>query len=180
MARIAVSPGHLRCYECKQEKPVDSFAFGGPKHREGRQSSCRECKRIRSKNTQSWKREDQKQRMANYYQENKEARKAYNAAYGKANPDVKKQSRQKRRALEQGCINVEVIYVGKLYERDQGICQICRQEASWFAEPLYRPSVDHIIPLSKGGTHTWDNIQLAHVLCNTRKHAKLPEEFVCA
>ena len=31
------------------------------------------------------------------------------------------------------------------------------------------PSVDHIKPISKGGTHTWDNIQLAHRYCNTIK-----------
>jgi 5-methylcytosine-specific restriction endonuclease McrA len=31
------------------------------------------------------------------------------------------------------------------------------------------PTVDHIIPLAKGGTHTWDNVQLAHWSCNSDK-----------
>lgn len=30
-------------------------------------------------------------------------------------------------------------------------------------------SIDHIRPLSKGGTHTWDNVQLAHLKCNIKK-----------
>jgi 5-methylcytosine-specific restriction endonuclease McrA len=31
------------------------------------------------------------------------------------------------------------------------------------------PTVDHIIPLARGGSHTWDNVQLAHHLCNSLK-----------
>lgn len=31
------------------------------------------------------------------------------------------------------------------------------------------PSIDHIKPMSKGGSHTWDNVQVAHRGCNTRK-----------
>ena len=31
------------------------------------------------------------------------------------------------------------------------------------------PTVDHILPLAKGGTHTWDNVQLAHWSCNSDK-----------
>lgn len=31
------------------------------------------------------------------------------------------------------------------------------------------PSIDHIRPVSKGGTHTWDNVQLVHRGCNSIK-----------
>jgi 5-methylcytosine-specific restriction endonuclease McrA len=40
---------------------------------------------------------------------------------------------------------------------------------SWM--PL-APTVDHIIPVSRAGTHTWDNVQLAHALCNSMKSAR--------
>ncbi len=30
-------------------------------------------------------------------------------------------------------------------------------------------SIDHIIPLSKGGTHIKSNLQIAHILCNRKK-----------
>lgn len=36
---------------------------------------------------------------------------------------------------------------------------------------------DHIIPLSRGGTHTLDNLCCSCVSCNTRKRALMPEEF---
>ena len=35
------------------------------------------------------------------------------------------------------------------------------------------PSIDHVIPLSKGGTHSWDNVKLAHFSCNSAKGASL-------
>jgi len=31
------------------------------------------------------------------------------------------------------------------------------------------PSIDHIKPMSRGGGHTWDNVQVAHRGCNTKK-----------
>ena len=61
-----------------------------------------------------------------------------------------------------------------LYERDGGICQICGEPCDWQDKswgtngPMY-PSLDHIIPRANGGTHTWDNVQLAHCICNSYK-----------
>jgi 5-methylcytosine-specific restriction endonuclease McrA len=37
-------------------------------------------------------------------------------------------------------------------------------------------TLDHVIPLSKGGTDTMDNLRPAHWLCNIKKSNKLPEE----
>lgn len=34
-------------------------------------------------------------------------------------------------------------------------------------------TIDHIIPLSKGGTHTYNNVQLAHYICNSKKSDKI-------
>jgi 5-methylcytosine-specific restriction endonuclease McrA len=50
---------------------------------------------------------------------------------------------------------------------------IARRTAS--DTPSKYPTHDHIVPVSKGGKHTWDNAQLAHFECNTKKNAKLPE-----
>lgn len=32
---------------------------------------------------------------------------------------------------------------------------------------------DNIVPLSKGGPHTWDNVQAAHFSCNIKKSNKM-------
>ena len=70
------------------------------------------------------------------------------------------------------------ISLERLYKRDNGICYICGKLCEWddgeerngtFIAGDNYPSVDHVIPVTKGGTHTWDNIKLAHRICNTMK-----------
>jgi 5-methylcytosine-specific restriction endonuclease McrA len=73
------------------------------------------------------------------------------------------------------------ISLAKLYERDGGICKICGSPCDYndyiisdnvvIVGSKY-PSIDHIKPLSKGGSHTWDNVQLAHKQCNSIKRDK--------
>jgi len=65
-----------------------------------------------------------------------------------------------------------------LYIRDKGICHICNKKCD-YNDYIVRgktiicgnnyPSIDHIIPLSKGGTDEWNNIKLAHRWCNSVK-----------
>lgn len=66
----------------------------------------------------------------------------------------------------------------KLYERDKGVCHICNGICNWNDKRIDKgtiivgntyPSIDHIIPLAKGGTDEWNNLGLAHVRCNTIK-----------
>ena len=58
-----------------------------------------------------------------------------------------------------------------LCERDHGICAICGKPVNMETDACNNEygSIDHIIPLAKGGTHTWDNVQLAHRVCNSKK-----------
>lgn len=34
------------------------------------------------------------------------------------------------------------------------------------------PSLDHVVPISRGGTHTLDNVAFVHLVCNHRKNAR--------
>lgn len=66
------------------------------------------------------------------------------------------------------------IYVEDVMERDGNRCALCEgliDQSLRFPHPMSR-SVDHIVPLSVGGTHTFDNVQAAHLGCNTSKGAK--------
>lgn len=67
------------------------------------------------------------------------------------------------------------ITLEKLFRRDEGICYLCFGKCDWNdvdadgnACDNY-PSIDHVKPIAKGGTHTWDNIKLAHRRCNWEK-----------
>lgn len=34
-------------------------------------------------------------------------------------------------------------------------------------------TLDHVVPLARGGEHSYRNVKLAHPLCNSRKGAKV-------
>ena len=71
------------------------------------------------------------------------------------------------------------ITLRKVYEKAAGVCYLCggmcdwddietREDGTMVAGDRY-PSIDHVYPISLGGTHTWDNVRLAHRWCNSVK-----------
>lgn len=58
-----------------------------------------------------------------------------------------------------------------IYLRDGHTCQYCGEQP-----PRDELTIDHVIPRSRGGRTTWENVVLACVRCNTRKGNRLPEE----
>ena len=54
-----------------------------------------------------------------------------------------------------------------VFARDGWACQYCGRTAE---------NVDHVIPRSRGGTHTWDNVVAACRRCNSRKENRLVHE----
>lgn len=71
------------------------------------------------------------------------------------------------------------ITLTKLISRDNNTCYICGNECNdtdfklnkdgYFIVGNTYPSIEHVIPLSKGGLHSWDNVKLACFRCNTLK-----------
>jgi hypothetical protein len=66
------------------------------------------------------------------------------------------------------------VSVAFLAARDGDDCKICgdRVDMTLRKPSVWGPSVDHITPWSKGGTHDLANLQLAHLWCNQAKSAK--------
>ena len=55
----------------------------------------------------------------------------------------------------------------KIWERDGGICHLCFKEIeSWDGAHM---ELDHVVPRSKGGTDSEDNLRAAHPSCNRMK-----------
>ena len=75
--------------------------------------------------------------------------------------------RFKARARRFG-VTYEPINRFDVFERDGWLCGIC-------GGPVSREdaSIDHILPISKGGPHTLENVQCAHLLCNSKKGARV-------
>lgn len=58
-----------------------------------------------------------------------------------------------------------------VFIRDNGECHLCKQPVDFdlkWPHPMSR-TLDHVIPISHGGQHTYENVRLAHMWCNTSK-----------
>lgn len=63
-----------------------------------------------------------------------------------------------------------------VYWRDDWICQLCGDPVDRTAQaphPL-SASLDHIIPISRGGDHLYENVQCTHLGCNIAKGNRSP------
>ncbi|MCE9624669.1 MAG: HNH endonuclease [Deltaproteobacteria bacterium] len=58
-----------------------------------------------------------------------------------------------------------------IYLRDRNTCQYCGK-----GFPRYELNLDHVIPRSRGGRTTWENVVCSCIDCNRRKGGSLPEE----
>jgi 5-methylcytosine-specific restriction endonuclease McrA len=77
----------------------------------------------------------------------------------------KRRDRQTRSKRIKAGTRRETIDLARLAKRDGWRCHICKRKVTrktW--------SHDHLIPLSDHGTHTWDNVALAHHRCNTLRN----------
>ena len=124
--------------------------------------------------------ENQDQRIlksAQYRANNPEASKEYQRKYRKLNPESKRSSERRRRAnrFNNGFEYYKESEVLSLYGY---VCHICNTDIDLAAPRLPGASgwevglhIDHLVPLSKGGSDTIDNVRPAHGSCNVKKHA---------
>ena len=58
-----------------------------------------------------------------------------------------------------------------IFARDENTCQYCKRHF-----PQSQLSLDHVMPKSRDGKTTWENVVCSCVKCNTRKGDRTPEE----
>lgn len=98
---------------------------------------------------------------------NPERTNRWKRAWAQRNPDKKREMRMRYNARKVAA-TIEPVDYAAIYHRDHGICHICHNPV-----PKSRLHYDHVIPLSKGGTHTEANIKVSHARCNLKKGAKI-------
>ena len=59
----------------------------------------------------------------------------------------------------------------EILEREGRVCYLCGQ---WLS--VHEMTLDHVVPLARGGAHTPENLRPAHRSCNSRKGSKPPSE----
>lgn len=192
---------YFTCLPCKSGHTSERFTVSG---------NCVECNKLkcskwqkdnrksRSKYYKEWYHRDLDKRrrvlrerrknpeiLAVHNERNAEWRRNnpdYFREWSKNNPDksksCQKASKNRRRALErnaEGCHSPEDIR--RIYSLQNGKCAYCKRELDY----IYQ--LDHIVPLSKGGSNYPNNIQLlcdtidGSLSCNQKKRDKDPIVF---
>lgn len=98
-------------------------------------------------------------------------------------PDCKAQrnrSTNRRKNAKRKGAPVGVRYtLTELGERDGWSCHLCTEpvDKTLPGTAAQGPTVDHLVPLSKGGTDEFDNVALAHRACNIRRRDADLDEY---
>lgn len=165
--------GRKRCRVCRAEKRLSQF------HRN--QVDCKPCQLDASRRYKAERRAVPQQRHctecgrpflasvrkpANCFC----SRRCKNRAWKRSNPAARKIIDVRRRMRKRAAYVADVSR-SEIFERDQWVCRICRGPVDRSLPPRHplAASLDHIIPLAKGGTHEPANVQLAHQRCNAAK-----------
>ena len=84
-------------------------------------------------------------------------------------------SAAKRRAVIYSIPFTERVNTAEIFARDGGICQSCGIKTSKAGGKYHKdyPTIDHIIPISKGGGHIAANLQCMCLRCNIKKSDKI-------
>lgn len=177
------------CTVCAVSKPLEDFPRDA-NATQGRRANCKACHAAKSKRR---------------YAADPSVRERYVAARKSralADPDAarayvreqyerhreKRLTRQwahtqARRARAAGVVMDDDLSMQGLRDRDGDECHYCGVVLDF--EPnvgkAYKPdlaTVDHVHPISRGGSHTWDNVVLACWACNTSKKDRTVEEWL--
>lgn len=182
------------CSKCGEEKDESDFTNG--------KNQCKECKRkydveYREKNKEKLKaqrkkydeehKECRKEYIKNYCKLNREKITDYYRTYRKIKPEKEKEAQRKYAKTENGKLKearvkhnrrsnsnkspctLTTIQWKKILESQGNKCAICGKR---FCKSR-PPTKDHIVPLSKGGGFTFENVQALCRSCNSSKCAAL-------
>lgn len=154
-ARCAESIAKRKREAYLRDKENPEFITKRKEYADSRKAAKKEYDReYRSKNE-----EKLKANKVKYVAENKELIKEIKTSY-----------KSRRRATERTGDNTRIILEWRRAQVKN--CKWCGVDC----EVGYH--VDHVVPLSKGGTHTVDNLCIACPSCNLRKNAMMPDEFI--
>lgn len=105
------------------------------------------------------------------YLDNSDRIKERTRQWAKDNPEKARAQKAKRRALKRDAF-VEDVLKPVVWDRDEGICFLCdlpADESRW--------DLAHVIPLSRGGEHSYANTAVSHPRCNNFQLGRLVEEL---
>jgi 5-methylcytosine-specific restriction endonuclease McrA len=183
-------PSQKFCAECKRKLPTKTCEQCGKnfESRHGRKFCSRECLKERNRQYFRDKYEPTAPTKKNCLHCGKQfagrSQRKYcdqycaKKAFRKRKGENKRRLSHMQRAMKYGT-ECEPINPLRVFERDKYLCGICLAPVAKdraVPHPL-AATLDHIVPIARGGGHTWNNVRCAHFMCNSRKSDKLDEEI---
>jgi 5-methylcytosine-specific restriction endonuclease McrA len=144
------------CRKCAEEKSITEFAS----KRGDRYGFCKPCySEIRARMYEATR-----ARLDKHFGVDRPKH-----AYADEDPDEVLKRPKRRRAERLKAALKAPINREEIFARDEWRCWIC-------GEPVLREhaSIDHLVPIARGGSDQPDNVRLAHSLCNSRRGARMP------
>jgi 5-methylcytosine-specific restriction endonuclease McrA len=177
--------GTRTCTKCGERKKLKEF------HKDkGATDGVRStCKRCRLKHVKGWYEENQEIQLEKhqkaYKRDIEKIRERDSARYIKDKPKrliLASEHSQIRRARKKKTIVQRGISKLSLRKKIGNNCHYCGilmnfKPAAGRKTTREHATIEHLIPLSKGGTHTWDNCVLACRFCNYTKGSKSIEKW---
>jgi 5-methylcytosine-specific restriction endonuclease McrA len=105
-----------------------------------------------------------------WYERHPERKREWCKEWAKNNPLKIKFSTHKQYVKRHSIYKIGNADISKLFDGWDGLCGLCKRPV----EGDYH--IDHIIPLSRGGLHNQNNLQITHPRCNCRKNNRLENE----
>jgi hypothetical protein len=183
------------CTNCGEVKPLDAFYLDRGKPR----TNCKTChvaarlarrasdperaaeidakhyakhrEKKRAQQAEWWAKNGKarNKRVQEKHAANPEHKRALSRAWTAANPEKVSARNGKYYALYKGAEGAELIQRRDIWNRDGGICGLCRKPIEGAFD------IDHILPVSLGGEHVPHNVQVAHPACNRSKRAQVDQ-----
>jgi 5-methylcytosine-specific restriction endonuclease McrA len=183
-AALAAKPAKY-CARCGQEKPRDAFSKR-TSCADGLAPWCKECTSAYSKEhyranrakraaqAAAWRAanvEYMRELGRRWHRENPEQSARARAQWRAENPELMRTYSAKRRAKVKD-VTIEPLIIEDL---PRGSCGICLEPLDHNLRHPHpsSPSLDHILPIARGGAHAQWNLQWAHLSCNLRKGASI-------
>jgi len=164
-----------KCVHCLKEKPVTEFHI----KRDGSVGSrCLHCRGIlnrsqtvfRQKNRERLAAEMRRYRFLNLQTVRETSRKSYFNNWENAQIHKKNRKAKLRLLRESSCRPLSSQEWSDIKKNQGGRCFYCGKVADL--------TLDHCIPLSKGGGHVKENIVGCCKNCNSRKKDLMPDDFI--
>jgi 5-methylcytosine-specific restriction endonuclease McrA len=170
-----------QCRSCRQNKDLHNFSKD-KNRKDGLTVYCKDCYKSRSQKYYSQNRDKILSYGAKWRNENKQKSKNYHSGYYQNNKELCKnrvkswQSRHPEKPFEYNAIR-RLRLTSSRFEIKKAEIDNLLSKPCFYCQQTQSNSLDHIIPLVRGGRHAIGNLIGACRPCNSKKQDKTIMEF---